>query len=108
MESNDTDISTLSAALSGLRIGGKLLPLQSVSITAKVTDINAEIFVVQVYDNPDAVPLSCNYLFPLPSSASVCDFFAEIDGVVIQVVSMRNRLRKRFFKQRKQKGMLLP
>ncbi|ADG88036.1 Vault protein inter-alpha-trypsin domain protein [Thermobispora bispora DSM 43833] len=70
------------------------LPLESVTVTARVTGLIAGVTVVQGYRNPHDVPLEATYVFPLPPRAAVTAFRMEADDRVIEgVLQERGRAR---------------
>eukprot|EP00736_Rhodelphis_marinus_P014420 Rmarinus@m.19688 len=66
---------------------GPAVPLQSVSVAARVLDTCAEVQVSQTYRNVENLPIQAKYIFPLDSAAAVCSFEAEVDGKTLVGVS---------------------
>ena len=56
------------------------VPLQNVSINAKLVDFVSEVTVVQSYVNVENNPIEVVYMFPIEEEAAVIYFEAEVDG----------------------------
>jgi poly [ADP-ribose] polymerase len=59
---------------------GRLLPLQQVSIKAKILDNVSEVHIYQEYWNPRDEPIEAKFVFPLDSQSAVCGFEAFVAG----------------------------
>ena len=70
--------------LSGLLAAGQPVPLQGVSIEARVREFCAQVEVSQRYRNVEAQPIEAVYVFPLDEAAAVCGFEALLDGVHVK------------------------
>lgn len=74
-----------------------LLPLESLSIDARISGLVAETKLVQVFANPHTRPLEATYIFPLPDRAAVCAFSMRIaDRVVDGVLRERGEARREY------------
>lgn len=63
---------------SGLFAGGAAVPLQGVQIEVNAVGVATTVVVSQRYRNTERVPVEAVYTFPLPESAAVCGFSAQI------------------------------
>ncbi len=65
----------------GLFVDRKPIPLQGVSVEAKIRDFCSRVTVTQRYRNQESDPVEAVYVFPLDETAAVCGFEALIDEV---------------------------
>jgi len=76
----------------GLVAAGRPVPLQGVSIEARVREFCSQVVVSQRYRNLEVQPIEAVYVFPLDEGAAVCGFEAVVDGVhVVGEVQERER-----------------
>ncbi|KAI8808465.1 hypothetical protein BJ742DRAFT_808698 [Cladochytrium replicatum] len=87
------------------------LALTSVSVEVMIVDMVASVHVVQVFVNDltesdgNAAPnIDANYIFPLPASAAVCSFSAEIAGRRIEGAVKEKEEARAEFNQAVQEG----
>jgi Ca-activated chloride channel homolog len=64
----------------GLLANGAPVPLEGVSVEAKVTGEFSRVTISQRYRNLEAHPIEAVYVFPLDEAAAVCGFEAVCDG----------------------------
>jgi hypothetical protein len=65
----------------GLVTDGAPIPLQGVSVEARLQDLATEVTITQRYRNAEANPIEAVYVFPLQEGAAVCGFEAWIGPV---------------------------
>ena len=68
----------------GLLAGERQIPLEGVSIEARLADLAVEVEVSQRYRNTEDVPIEAVYVFPLEEGASVCGFEARLEDSVVK------------------------
>jgi len=64
----------------GLVTGDVSVPLQGVTVEARLKDFCARVVVTQKYRNEETKPIEAVYVFPLDQAAAVCGFEAIVDG----------------------------
>ena len=73
------------------------LPLASVSISAKVSSLVAQVTVEQTFKNPHSESLEAEYVFPLGGGCSVGHFELRVAGRVVKgIVQERGEARRQY------------
>ncbi len=79
--------------------GRRALPLERVSIAARVAERVASVTISEAFVNPYAEPLEAVYIFPLPGGAAVSDFGMRVAGRIVKgVVQERGEARRQYWK----------
>lgn len=82
-------MSNLASALTGL--GGELVALCDVDVSAVLRDLLAEVTVAQTYRNDEPVSIEAVYTFPLPLDAVLLDLEVDIGGRVLKGVVVEKK-----------------
>ena len=97
----DPDTIGLEAWLEDTRI---VLPLRGLSVRADITAGFADVEVDQLFEQNNAQPLDCRYLFPLPADSAVYRCEMRVNGRVIIAKTEKRSEALKLFKQAKARG----
>jgi len=81
-----------------------VLPLRGLSVRADITAGFADVEVDQLFEQNNAQPLDCRYLFPLPADAAVYRCEMRVNGRVIIAKTEKRSEALKLFKQAKARG----
>ena len=81
-----------------------VLPLRGLSVRADITVGFADVEVDQLFEQNNAQPLDCRYLFPLPADAAVYRCEMRVNGRVIIAKTEKRSEALKLFKQAKARG----
>jgi len=85
------------AGLGALRTRLGNLPLDELTVTARITGLAADTELTQGFHNPFDEPLEATYIFPLPDRAAVTGMRMEADGRVVEAeLAERGAARARY------------
>jgi Ca-activated chloride channel family protein len=81
-----------------------VLPLRGLSVRADITAGFADVEVDQLFEQNNAQPLDCRYLFPLPADSAVYRCEMRVNGRVIIAKTEKRSDARKLFKQAKARG----
>jgi len=81
-----------------------VLPLRGLSVRADITAGFADVEVDQLFEQNNAQPLDCRYLFPLPANSAVYRCEMRVNGRVIIAKTEKRSEALKLFKQAKARG----
>ena len=81
-----------------------VLPLRGLSVRADITAGFADVEVDQLFEQNNAQPLDCRYLFPLPADSAVYRCEMRVNGRVIVAKTEKRSEALKLFKQAKARG----
>ena len=81
-----------------------VLPLRGLSVRADITAGFADVEVDQLFEQNNAQPLDCRYLFPLPADSAVYRCEMRVNGRVIIAKTEKRSEALKLFKQAKARG----
>jgi Ca-activated chloride channel family protein len=81
-----------------------VLPLRGLSVRADITAGFADVEVDQLFEQNNAQPLDCRFLFPLPADSAVYRCEMRVNGRVVMAKTEKRSEARKLFKQAKARG----